>query len=317
MKMNIWLRALLIVFVISLSVVIALPADASGSGEYVIYVVRPGDRLASIARQFCTSWHEIYFINRDVIGPNPDVLVPGKQLTVRNECGGNGGCYNVYDRGPTQHAQGPVYGNHYGVLFGDTWFSIGQRFGVPIQMLQRANGMWNLYEARPVALVHAFDHIQPLSRARLAEIDDSGAAMKKWEGIGPRRIYVQTPDDPIEFADFYRLVGSGPAGLHGAVEHYLPMEENWQKILQDAVQIEPYVSANADLQQRFNVFMAELSRPVEDLAFFPYIGRKERLFLVFDRFSMAIVGVFDAPYNPALTKPEVPRLHRINAPGAG
>jgi hypothetical protein len=188
---------------------------------------------------------------------------------------------------------------------------------VAIQVGALVYGMWNLYEARPVALVHAFDHIQPLSRARLAEIDDSGAAMKKWEGIGPRRIYVQTPDDPIEFADFYRLVGSGPAGLHGAVEHYLPMEENWQKILQDAVQIEPYVSANADLQQRFNVFMAELSRPVEDLAFFPYIGRKERLFLVFDRFSMAIVGVFDAPYNPALTKPEVPRLHRINAPGAG
>jgi hypothetical protein len=187
---------------------------------------------------------------------------------------------------------------------------------VAMQVGALAYGMWNLYEARPVALVHALDHIQPQSHARLAEIDESGAAMKKWEAMGPRRIYVRTPDDPVEFADFYRVARSGPAGIHGAVEHYLPMEENWHKILQDAVRIEPYVSRSADLQQRFTAFMAGLGRSVEELAFFPYVGRSERLFLVFDRVSMQIAGVFDAPYDPALAMPEVPRSHRtVASPG--
>ena len=37
----------------------------------------------------------------------------------------------VYDRGPREHAMGTVSGSYYTVAAGDTFYSIGLRFGLP------------------------------------------------------------------------------------------------------------------------------------------------------------------------------------------
>ena len=114
---------------------------------YVYYTVRPGDYLASIAREFCTSWQVIYDLNRNVIGPDPDHVVPDMVLVVPAACnGGGGGCAGVFDRGWLPHAQGYVIPpNQYRVAKGDTWYSIGKRFGVSVRALQRANRQYYPY----------------------------------------------------------------------------------------------------------------------------------------------------------------------------
>ena len=62
------------------------------------YVVKPGDSLWAIACRFLSSggaepseaeiermWRAIYATNRDVIGPNPDLIYPGTTLTIPEE----------------------------------------------------------------------------------------------------------------------------------------------------------------------------------------------------------------------------------------
>jgi nucleoid-associated protein YgaU len=49
------------------------------------YVVQPGDTLRTIAQQKygdASQWPRIYDANRDVIGPDPDALLPGTQLQI-------------------------------------------------------------------------------------------------------------------------------------------------------------------------------------------------------------------------------------------
>ncbi|MGW3383706.1 nucleoid-associated protein YgaU [Streptomyces albogriseolus] len=43
-------------------------------------VVRPGDTLSAIAARHGTDWQRLYAANRDVIGDDPDVIVPGQRL---------------------------------------------------------------------------------------------------------------------------------------------------------------------------------------------------------------------------------------------
>jgi len=192
----------------------------------------------------------------------------------------------------------------------------GLKFDMSLVVLMQVGalvyGMWNLYEARPVMLVHADDHVQALSRARLAEIDSSGAALDKWEALTPRWISVDLPLDPIEFADVFTSTYDSPGGVHGLVERYRPLHERWRQVLPSAVRIEPYVAGNESWQQRLSELIQSLDRPVTELAFLPYIGRRDRLFLAFDRVSMEVVGVLDVPYDPALAQPEVPRSARTD-----
>jgi hypothetical protein len=113
-----------------------LPVSAQ-SVSYVTYVVQPNDSLSKIAAEYCTTWQEIYNLNYAVIGSNPNILTPGTVLTVPNRCGTGTvppGC-TVYDRGPSQYAQGSVSGNVYTVAYGDTWC-------IP-------NG-WDGYQAPPI-----------------------------------------------------------------------------------------------------------------------------------------------------------------------
>ncbi len=134
--------AMLIVMVVA--GVAAAPAAASTRQQTVSYVVKPDDTLSSIAHQFCTTWQHIYHINRAVIGPNPNVLRSGTVLQVPNQCGGPaptprppGGC----NLGPIPRAMGPLNGNVYTVVAGDTLFSIAQRFCTTTNQLAAANGI--------------------------------------------------------------------------------------------------------------------------------------------------------------------------------
>ncbi len=46
------------------------------------YTVQPGDTLSEIAAKFHTpgGWEAIFSLNRDVIGPNPNLIIPGQVL---------------------------------------------------------------------------------------------------------------------------------------------------------------------------------------------------------------------------------------------
>ena len=171
-------------------------------------------------------------------------------------------------------------------------------------------GMWNLYEARPVLLVHADDHFKPISRTLVAEWDSSGAVLRQWERMTPQSVRVDLPADPEVFVNLYLESRNKPGGLHGLAERYAPLHDGWQQVLQDAIRIKTYVSFEAKWEQRFNELMDTLDRPIEELAFFPYIGRHKRAFLVFDRETQDIVGVLDITYDPALARPEVSRIER-------
>lgn len=115
----------------------------------------------------------------------------------------------------------------------------------------------------------------------------------------------------VAYADLFRATAKQPGGIHSLTERYEPLHKAWQKALQDAVLIEPYAALNDDWQQRLLAFTNRLRRPVRELAFFPYIGRRERVFLVFDRETLKIVGVLDIPYDPGRTRPEIPRIKRV------
>lgn len=122
--------------------VFALPASAQ---QYITYVTQTGDSLSKIALRFCTTWPQIYNINRQTIGDNPNILNVGLSLTIPALCdngatppsGGSG----VYDRGSRTHATGAVQGNTYIVAWGDTLFSIGERFGISVDNLMNANSL--------------------------------------------------------------------------------------------------------------------------------------------------------------------------------
>ncbi|MEU7577388.1 transglycosylase family protein [Streptomyces sp. NPDC041068] len=46
------------------------------------YTVRQGDTLSNIAARHGTGWQRVYAANRQVIGGDPDVIVPGQRLRV-------------------------------------------------------------------------------------------------------------------------------------------------------------------------------------------------------------------------------------------
>jgi len=144
-------RNILFILIAAVLVAMLLPMLAPSPTEaatqtygYTTYVVQHGDTLSKIARRYCTTWQQIYALNRNVIGPDPDHLVAGMVLTVPVGCsGGGGGCGNVYDRGWMPHAQGNVIPpNYYWVIRGDTWYSIGKRFGVSVDALRSANSSY-------------------------------------------------------------------------------------------------------------------------------------------------------------------------------
>jgi nucleoid-associated protein YgaU len=56
--------------------------DPGGHPDQQTYIVQPGDTLSGIAAKLHVpgGWQALYKLNRDVIGPNPDVITPGEKL---------------------------------------------------------------------------------------------------------------------------------------------------------------------------------------------------------------------------------------------
>lgn len=50
--------------------------------ENKTYVVKKNDNLSSIAKKYNKSWQTIYELNKDVIGPNPNLIRPGQILKI-------------------------------------------------------------------------------------------------------------------------------------------------------------------------------------------------------------------------------------------
>jgi LysM repeat protein len=141
-----WLRLLLVVAVLAVSLGFTVGA-ASAQTSYATYTVQPGDTLGRIAAKYCTTWTVIYNLNRNVIY-NPNVIYPGMVLTVPLNCSGSDGGGQVpppatcVDNGPRLHANGSYSAPYYTVAWGDTLFSIGNRFGISWQRIASANGLY-------------------------------------------------------------------------------------------------------------------------------------------------------------------------------
>ncbi len=165
-------------------------AASAQAGQITIYVVQPGDTAYSIATRYCMSVQELTNLNGAVIS-NPNMLYPGMQLRVVNQCGGGGGCTGPNcggctgwncggctgpncggcpsggcDRGPTLHARGWLNGNIYTVALGDTSWSIAQRFGITVNTLCQANGInpWFIWAGQRLVIPSCggWNNCQPL-----------------------------------------------------------------------------------------------------------------------------------------------------------
>lgn len=147
-----------ILLVLTLLCTSLLEPQVAFAQTYVTVITQPGDTLSKIARNFCTTWQEIYSINAQAIGPDPNHLEPGTVLTVPNHCGssnsGNSGSSggtdsigypcappSVYDRGPRTGATGTFYAPYYTVAWGDDIYSIASRFGVSPNSVRQANNL--------------------------------------------------------------------------------------------------------------------------------------------------------------------------------
>ena len=48
----------------------------------VVYTVKEGDTLSSIAEKYKLNWKKLYEKNKDIIGENPDLIFPGQKLVI-------------------------------------------------------------------------------------------------------------------------------------------------------------------------------------------------------------------------------------------
>ncbi len=149
-----------------------------------VYAVQTGDTASSIAARYCMSMQELAGLNGwDQTKINQ--IYPNMQVQVVNHCGGNGGgnwnpggdanwypnpnpnwtCGGggFYDGGPRPHATGYLYGSTYIVAFGDTSFSIAQRFGISVNALAAANRIdpWRIYGGQRLYIPAGGGRCQP------------------------------------------------------------------------------------------------------------------------------------------------------------
>lgn len=135
-----WINVALIFAIFATSFGFAT-TDALAQTSYVQYKVQSGDTLGKIAYRYCTDWKTIYDINRETIGKNPNYVQAGWVLTIPANCDREGTGANNNDKGPNTNASGFFQAPYYTVAWGDTLFSIGQRFGIAWQDIAAANGI--------------------------------------------------------------------------------------------------------------------------------------------------------------------------------
>lgn len=58
-------------------------ADIRLVSNEIIYVVKTGDNLSVIAKKFNTTWQKIYEDNKEVIGNDPDIILPNQKLVIK------------------------------------------------------------------------------------------------------------------------------------------------------------------------------------------------------------------------------------------
>jgi nucleoid-associated protein YgaU len=63
-----------------LSIDVGGGGQGGGGGE--TYTVKSGDSLSKIGQHHGVAWREIYEANKDVIGDNPDKIMPGQTLRI-------------------------------------------------------------------------------------------------------------------------------------------------------------------------------------------------------------------------------------------
>ncbi len=146
--------ALLVILVVSLLLAPAsTPAASAQSVPMVAYIVQPGDTLAKIAVAL------LHHLGGDLphqrrghrAGPER-AHSRAPCSTCPNRCATPPSSVRVYDHGPSMYANGTVTGNVYTVAAGDTWYSIGVRFGLPWETISAANGGGGLYPGRQLII---------------------------------------------------------------------------------------------------------------------------------------------------------------------
>ena len=136
---------LLVVAAVALALGRVTPAEAQNAPQTTSVVVQSDDTLRSIAASHCTAWQRLYDLNREVIGPDPNLLKSGTVVIVPDGCGAvtlappapSGECTAE----PVPHAGGTVDGATYTVVLGDTLASIALRFCTTLQQLAAANNV--------------------------------------------------------------------------------------------------------------------------------------------------------------------------------
>jgi nucleoid-associated protein YgaU len=61
---------------------LVLNLEVGGGGGEETYTVKSGDSLSKIGQHHGVAWREIYEANRDVIGGDPDKIMPGQKLRI-------------------------------------------------------------------------------------------------------------------------------------------------------------------------------------------------------------------------------------------
>lgn len=161
-------------------VVLALGVTSLTSAQNiptVAYTVQPGDTLSKIAREYCTTWQEIYDLNRGIIGNDPNELEPGTVIYIIPRCSGQPPQCEVTDSGPRMYANGTLNGNVYTVAWGDTLYSIGLRFGVPWREIAAVNGV-DKVEAGQQLLIPGLCQVPPAGQPFISIVSPpDGASM--------------------------------------------------------------------------------------------------------------------------------------------
>ncbi len=118
------------------------------------YRVISGDTLSGIGEKTGVDWHRIYDINRQIIGPNPDLIYPGQMLRLTPP-----------EPAPAPTPPGPgvpvpthVVPAHisYTVVAGDTLSEIGEKYGISYMKIAADNGITNpdlIYPGQVLVLV--------------------------------------------------------------------------------------------------------------------------------------------------------------------
>lgn len=163
-------------------------------------------------------------------------------------------------------------------------------------------GAWTLFHNRPVLLVFADDHLQPIPQSVVEEIDPSGTIWRRLGGSKPVSVAVAIPTDPLQAPDYVldKLKSGTPMHLHH--HDYVPLADHWPAVIDDSLDINHYVGHRPDWRLALQLELARLSRDRRQLVFLPLKGRNGSGILLADADSGEFVGHLDIPFHADLAR---------------